>query len=170
VLLALFAPSRAMFCACLIAAFLSDVFDGILARRMGVATPALRRLDSFADSMFYLGATFAVWYLHRDAITTRVGPLVTLAVLELGRYAFDLVKFGREASYHMWSSKAWGIALFACFLSLLAFESDNAFVNAAIWIGIVADVEGLAISALLPGWRSDVPSFVHAWRLRRARV
>jgi len=159
-----------MFCACLIAAFLSDVFDGILARRMGVATPALRRLDSFADSMFYLGATFAVWYLHRDAITTRVGPLVTLAVLELGRYAFDLVKFGREASYHMWSSKAWGIALFACFLSLLAFESDNAFVNAAIWIGIVADVEGLAISALLPGWRSDVPSFVHAWRLRRARV
>ena len=33
----------------LIPATLSDIYDGILARRFGVATPALRRYDSITD-------------------------------------------------------------------------------------------------------------------------
>ncbi len=45
------------FAVCLIAAFLSDYFDGVIARRLGVATPGLRRLDSAADSVFYLAAS-----------------------------------------------------------------------------------------------------------------
>jgi len=39
-------------------------------------------------------------------------------------------------------------------------------VTAAIWLGIVADLEGLAISVVLTRWMNDVPSIVHAWRLR----
>jgi phosphatidylglycerophosphate synthase len=166
VLVALYAPNPAAFGACLSAACLSDILDGVLGRRLGVATPLLRRLDSAADSVFYAGATFAAWRLHPEALISRAWPLFGLAGLELGRYAFDLAKFGREASYHMWSSKAWGIALFAGFLSLLAFGSDNLAVDAAVWIGIVADVEGLAISAVLPRWRNDVPTLAHALRLR----
>lgn len=41
-------------------------------------------------------------------------------------------------------------------------------VTAAIWLGIVADLEGLAISIVLKRWTHDVPSVVHAWRLRAA--
>ncbi|MCV5084856.1 CDP-alcohol phosphatidyltransferase family protein, partial [Escherichia coli] len=53
-LLALRFPSGLAFALCLAGAFLSDVFDGILARRWGVATQTLRRLDSAADSLFYV--------------------------------------------------------------------------------------------------------------------
>ncbi len=166
VVLALLAPIPGAFGACLVAAFLSDVFDGIVARRLGVATPNLRRLDSLADSLFYAAATFAVWHLHPSAITARRLSLSLLVALELVRYAFDFVKFQREASYHMWSSKLWGIALFAGFLSLLAFGSDGVLVDGAVYLGIVADLEGLAISTLLRDWRSDVPSVVHAVKLR----
>lgn len=165
--LALFAPSRGAFAACLVAAFLSDVFDGIVARRLGVATPALRRFDSLADSIFYAAATFAVWHLHRSAVSARWRPLAVLVMLEAGRYVLDFIKFKREASYHMWSSKLWGIALFAGFFSLLALGADTVLVDGAIYVGIVADLEGVAISILLPSWRSDVPSLVHAARLRR---
>jgi len=42
------------------------------------------------------------------------------------------------------------------------------FVDLAIYVGIASDLEGLAISALLPTWRSDIPSLVHAWRLRES--
>ena len=167
-LLAIFAPAPFAFGACLVVAFVSDIFDGVTARHLGIATPTLRRLDSFADSVFYAAATFAAWHLNPQAVTQRWAPLTLLAALEIGRYAFDLAKFHREASYHMWSSKLWGIALFGGFFSLLALDADTAWVDAAIWVGIVADVEGLAISALLREWRSDVPSFVHALGLRRA--
>jgi phosphatidylglycerophosphate synthase len=49
--LSMYAPRKEAFAICLVAAFLSDVFDGIIARRLGVATPALRRLDSAADTL-----------------------------------------------------------------------------------------------------------------------
>jgi CDP-diacylglycerol--glycerol-3-phosphate 3-phosphatidyltransferase len=164
--LALAWPAPWAFGACLVAAFASDVFDGIVARRLGVATPGLRRLDSLADSLFYLAALSAAWHLHADAIRAQFAPLAVLAALEIARYAVDLRKFGKEASYHMWSSKLWGVALFAGFFALLVFGEDRVAVPAAIWIGIVADVEGLAISATLREWRTDVPTIWHARRLR----
>jgi CDP-diacylglycerol---glycerol-3-phosphate 3-phosphatidyltransferase len=162
------APRPSLFAACLSAAFLSDVFDGILARRLGVATTALRRLDSVADTVFYVAATGAVWLLHPSAITGHLGGLLALVVLELARYALDLAKFHREASYHMWSAKGWGIALFLAFVAVLAFGRTGWPVSLAIALGIVTDLEGLAISLVLPAWRHDVPTLVHALRMRRA--
>ena len=166
VVLALVEPVPWAFGACLVAAFVSDVFDGIAARRLGVATPALRRLDSIADSIFYVAALFAAWHLHAAAIRENAFALLVLFLLEAARYAFDLRKFGKEASYHMWSSKLWGVALFAGFFALLVFGEDRVAVPAAIWIGIVADLEGLAISVTLREWRTDVPTIWHARRVR----
>ena len=165
VALALVRPVPWAFGACLVAAFLSDVFDGIVARRLGVATPGLRRLDSIADSIFYAAALFAAWHLHPSALRAHVAALAVLGVLEVARYVVDLRKFGKEASYHMWSSKAWGLALFAGFFALLVFGEQRWFVAAAIWIGVVADIEGLAISWTLREWRNDVPTWWHARRL-----
>jgi CDP-diacylglycerol--glycerol-3-phosphate 3-phosphatidyltransferase len=167
VVLAVYAPSRMAFAVCLIAAFLSDVFDGIIARRLNVATPWLRRLDSIADSVFYAAALFAAWYLYPDQIRRFAPALVVLVALEVARYAFDLAKFRREAAYHMWSSKLWGIFLFLGFFSLLALGHGGTPVALAILTGVVADIEGFAISIVLRDWKSDVPTFIHAIRLRR---
>ncbi len=166
VALALRHPSPALLGACLALAFLSDVLDGIVARRLGVATTGLRRLDSVVDSVFYLAVLLAAWRLHPGAIRRNLVPLAVLAGLEIARYALDLVKFRREASYHMWSSKLWGILLFAGCFSLLALGRDGWLVSLAIWAGIVADLERLAISVALREWTTDVPTLVHALRAR----
>ena len=154
--------SHLAFGLCLSTAFLSDIFDGILARRLGVATARLRRLDSAADTLFYLSALGCVWHFHRHALLSRAGALLTLVALEALRYCFDWLKFRREASYHMWSAKLWGIALFVAFFLLLALDSDNAATGVAIYLGILADLEGLAISVVLDRWQADVPTLVHA--------
>jgi phosphatidylglycerophosphate synthase len=167
VVTALRGGDRAVFAACLIAAFVSDILDGVIARRLGIATPSLRRLDSVADSLFYISTTLAVWLLQPQVITRRISLLGTLIVLELARYSYDYAKFRREASYHMWSSKVWGLALFVAFMSLLAFGADNALVTAAVILGILCDIEGLAVSMVLKRWQSDVPNFIVAMRLAR---
>jgi phosphatidylglycerophosphate synthase len=166
--LATFAPSPAGFAACLIAALLSDIFDGVIARRLGVATPGLRRLDSIADTLFYAACIGALWLLYPRTLAAHATPLLVLLGLELLRYGFDLLKFGREASYHMWSSKLWGLLLFLAFFSLLVLGRDSWLVDAAIVVGIVADLEGLMISWVLPHWRTDVASLLHASRIKRA--
>ena len=168
VALALWWPSQVAFGACLVVAFLSDVFDGIVARRLGIATPGLRRLDSIADTIFYVAVTFAAWQLYPQVIRDHAVALGVLVGLELARYAFDLAKFRREASYHMWSSKLWGVVLFAAFFALLACGYTGPWMGAPLYVGIAADLEGLAISWVLPQWQADVPSIVHALKVRAA--
>jgi CDP-diacylglycerol--glycerol-3-phosphate 3-phosphatidyltransferase len=164
--LALYRPDGFAFGVCLVLAFLSDLFDGIIARRLKVATPALRRLDSVADTLFYLGAVFAAWHLYPAALKEHAVALAVLIALELARYAFDLLKFKREASYHMWSSKLWGIFLFTGFFSLLALGNAGLPLALAIYVGIVADLEGLAISIVMRECKTDIPTIFHALHLR----
>ncbi len=166
-LLAWFAPMPKLFAVCLAAAFLSDIFDGIIARRIGVATPTLRRLDSAADSIFYAACLLATWHLYPAAITERLVSLCLLVALEVARYLIDILKFRREASYHMWSSKVWGIALFVGFFCLLVRGATGLTLSLAVYVGIVADLEGLAISIALRTWRPDVPSLFHALQIRK---
>ncbi len=164
--LTLYRPDGFAFGVCLGLAFLSDLFDGIVARRLHVATPALRRLDSIADTLFYLAALSAAWLLYPGALLEHAFALGVLIALELARYVFDLVKFKREASYHMWSSKLWGVFLFTGFFALLALGIAGWPIALAIYAGIVADLEGLAISAVIVECKTDIPTIFHALRLR----
>jgi CDP-diacylglycerol--glycerol-3-phosphate 3-phosphatidyltransferase len=68
----------------------------------------------------------------------------------------------------MWSSKLWGLLLFAGMWSLLVRRAGGWPVSLAIGWGILCDLEGLAISVALRRWRADVPTLLHALRLRRA--
>jgi CDP-diacylglycerol--glycerol-3-phosphate 3-phosphatidyltransferase len=152
-----------------LAALASDYYDGVVARRFGVDTPAVRRFDSATDTVFFLGAAWAAWLLHADLLRPWGWMALAVVALEIARYAFDLVKFRREAAYHAWSAKAWGLSLFAALVALLGFGSAVPLVPLALGIGVVADAEGLAISVILPVWTHDVKSVAHALRIRAAR-
>jgi phosphatidylglycerophosphate synthase len=147
-------------------AFLSDIYDGVLARRFGVATSALRRFDSITDTVFYVAVTWAAWLIYPNAISSNLVGIAVLIWLEVIRYMYDLMKFGREASYHMWSAKLSGITLFAAFLALLGFGTP-VLVPVAIAVGIIADLEGLAASMILREWTHDVPCVFHAWSMAK---
>lgn len=161
-------PRPRLFGACLLVAFLSDWLDGVIARRLGVATERLRRMDSIADSVFYVCALGVAWLQAREELRPHLPLLCVLLALELARYAYDARKFRREASYHMWSAKLWGVLLFVGMWSLLVERSGGWPVALAIGWGILSDLEGLAISMVLPEARTDVPSLAHALRMRRA--
>ena len=152
--------------ACL-AAFGSDYFDGVLARRFGLDSPAVRRFDSATDTVFFLCAAWSVWLLHADLVRPFLWMVAAIVGLEGSRYLFDWLKFRREAAYHAWSSKAWGLSLFAALVALLGYGVATPWVPVALGLGIVADLEGLAISLVIPVWTHDVKSVWHAWQLQK---
>jgi CDP-diacylglycerol--glycerol-3-phosphate 3-phosphatidyltransferase len=168
VLLTIFEPLPWAFGVCLTLAFLSDIFDGVIARRLNVASPGIRRLDSIVDTTFYTAAVFSVWRLHPQVLLGHALSLCVLVSLEVARYVVDFAKFKREASYHMWSSKLWGLLLFFAFFAVLVVGPADILFALAIYMGIVADLEGIMISFVLLEWKNDVPSIVHAMRIRRA--
>jgi len=156
----------AVFAAILVTGFLSDVFDGVVARRHGVATPMLRRLDSSVDTVFYLAIAYAVYRLHPDPLRALVWPIAIVLAGEALNYAVAYAVFRREASYHAWSAKVWGVLLFSSLLLLLA-GGNAILLPVALTAGIVAQADTLAITLSLPAWQPDVRGVGHALRLRR---
>jgi len=149
------------------AAFISDYFDGVLARRLGVATPELRHFDSRADLVFYATAAWAVYVVHPDVARSVAVPALIVIGLDVVRHVFDFAKFGRDVAYHAWSSKAWGLSLAVALVLLLGFGIVEPFVGIAVWLGLLAQTEGLSISIVLPRWTTDVPTIMRALELRK---
>lgn len=154
------------FAAVLVLGFVSDVYDGVVARRFHAATPFLRRLDSAVDIVFYLAVAYATWRLHPDALRAVKWWVLSIIAGEAGNHVVALKKFGREPSYHAWTAKLWGLLLFLSLLLLLA-TGSGAMLPFAIAAGLLAQLEVLAITAVLPEWRHDVKSLWHARRERR---
>jgi CDP-diacylglycerol--glycerol-3-phosphate 3-phosphatidyltransferase len=148
----------------LAAGFLSDMVDGRLARRMGMATPSLRYADTLVDTVFYLAAAGALAVAVPGAFEGTGMLLVAFITVHVSRATFEVTKYGRIASYHMWSAKALGVVLAAAIGYGLATGRPNLILTAAMWLAMANELEGFAASAVLPGWRADVPSIVHAVR------
>lgn len=148
-------------------ALVSDIFDGILARRWHMDTPRLRRCDTGADTFFYIGVLLVV-ILRYPATAGRLSALfVTLIAVEIGQHIFAWIKFRHNASYHSIFAKTWGLLMAAGVIGLFAFGLNNWLLTLAVTWGIMCNVEGLIMSLLLPTWQRDVPTLLHAWRLRK---
>jgi CDP-diacylglycerol--glycerol-3-phosphate 3-phosphatidyltransferase len=148
----------------LVAGFLSDVFDGMIARRTGTATPALRYADTLVDTVFYAAAAVSLAIAVPGAFEDSWLPLVGLVTIHVSRSTFELTKYGRIASYHMWSSKLLGVLIAVALTYGFIAGVPNPLVAWALWLGIANELEGFATSAILPAWIPDVPSVLHAYR------
>jgi phosphatidylglycerophosphate synthase len=151
-------------------ALLSDIYDGILARRWGAETMALRVTDSIADTIFYLGVVGALWLTDRQLLLGNWRLFAVLFALEAGRYIFDLIKYRRTASYHSYLAKSWGLVIAIAVMAVFSANSLRALIWVALLLGIVVNLEGLMMSLMLPRWQNDVKTLAAAWRLRRSML
>lgn len=158
------------FAAVIFVAFISDYLDGVIARRVGVASAELRHFDSRADLVFYATASWSVWRLHPDLVRSFAIPGLILIGLDVVRHILDFAKFRKDAAYHAWSSKVWGLSLALALVLLMGFGVTQPFVAITVILGLIAQVEGLMISVVLPVWTHDVPTVFHALGIRKTHL
>jgi CDP-diacylglycerol--glycerol-3-phosphate 3-phosphatidyltransferase len=163
--LACFGVAGPLLAGVLLAAFLSDVFDGVIARRMGIATAALRRADTVADTAFYVAAAVALRISVPDAFAGAALPLAFLIAVHVSRATFELAKFGRLAAYHMWSSKALGLLMLIAMSSTFVTAQPSMLIAVTLAAAVLNEIEGFMASIILPTWTADVPSVLHAYRM-----
>src|SRR5882757_4927765 len=80
-----------------VTALVSDIFDGVLARRWRCDTAGVRLFDSMADTFFYLCAAVALWVGQPALWRHYAGLLIPLLALEAVRFVLDFAKFGKPA-------------------------------------------------------------------------
>ena len=95
-------------------------------------------------------------------------PLVLLIAIHVSRTTFELTKYGRVASYHMWSSKALGLLMVTAMSAAFLTARPNLLVPATLWFAVANELEGFMASVILPTWIADVPSALHAYRMSRS--
>jgi phosphatidylglycerophosphate synthase len=160
--------NQIVFAVSIVAALLSDIYDGVLARRWQIDTENLRRWDTRADTLFYL-CVFAVAVMrYPEAFQNRWLIIAALITAEVIQHVFAAMKYGRHASYHSIMSKIWGLMMAAAMIALLGFGVNNWFMDLTIFWGICCNVQGLLMTLLLPTWHRDIPTLVHAWKLQKS--
>ncbi|MBC1220797.1 CDP-alcohol phosphatidyltransferase family protein [Nostoc sp. UCD121] len=150
-----------------VAAFLSDIFDGIIARKLGVSTAKLRQADSWADVCLFSCIFVSAWIVHQDILVTYSVPLLMIVFAQLLWWVVNLVKYGKPASYHTYSAKFWGITLFIAIIALFGFD----YAGVTLWLtciaGTIHSLEEIAMTLILPVWTHDVLSIFHALNIRQ---
>lgn len=156
--------------AMVIAALLSDIFDGVLARRWKCDTAAVRLFDSMADNVFYLGCATALWMREPQLMRCFAVPVGIVLGIEALKFVFDFVKFGKPSSYHSYLAKTWGLVLATTVVMSFAMHASLPL-RIAWWaslaLGVVACLEGLMMSLIMPEWRHDLKTLWRARALRR---
>lgn len=157
--LGLTAPQAGVIAAVLLSlGVLSDIFDGVIARRLQVVTPNLRRWDGRADVIFWLGAVVALGLMHPELIRLTAPLVLTLVILEVLNHVVSFARFRREASPHHWLSKLFCLFLWALFVQLFITGAAGALLWITFGLGVLSQVEAFAITLRLKAWRCDVPS------------
>lgn len=156
------------FLAGFITAFLSDVFDGLIARHLGVSTARLRYADTRADIALYLAVLVSAWLTHRPALRALGWPFAVLLASTIASWGVDLLKYRRLSSYHPWSAKVWGVTLAIAIVALFGWDYTGWAMWLTVVVGVLSNLDCIAMTLVLPRWTHDVKSILHALRLHAA--
>ena len=152
-----------------IAALLSDVLDGALARRLGASSETGRLLDSWADLLIALVSFAGATLLWPDTMREEAGYFALVLAALVIPNAWGFLRFRRLLGYHTISAKASGVFL-AVGAVLLFIGLTPILFRVAAFVELAVAAEYIAISLILPQWNSEMKSAWHAWRLRRESV
>jgi CDP-diacylglycerol--glycerol-3-phosphate 3-phosphatidyltransferase len=148
---------------------LTDIFDGIIARRLNISTQKLRRLDSTVDQVFFISFAIATYIQCPEFFKTNSLKLVILFSVEVLAYLVCFLKFRKEIATHSIGAKIWTLFLFATLVQIILQCQSVILFNICFWAGLLTRLEIIAIILTLKQWTNDVPSFYHALRLRRGK-
>lgn len=150
-------------------AILSDIFDGIIARRLGVSTPQLRQADSWADIWLFSCLALSTWWVHPEVLQQLRVPLLVAVGAQFSLFGISLIKFRKLPSFHTYTAKVWGITLLVATLSLFG-RGDSRALWVAISACLINSLEEIVMTLVLTEWHCDVLSLFHALKLRQSEL
>lgn len=146
-------------------AFLSDIFDGVIARRLKIATKSLRVTDSRVDAWYFAWILVTLWKNSRPLLHPYLSWIVLILCLQIFSYALDIVMYRQIASFHAYSTKVWGLTLFLATFAILVFHIASPWIQLTVLASLISFVDTAIIKWFLPCWQHDVPSCFHAYRM-----
>ncbi|MBP1560238.1 MAG: CDP-alcohol phosphatidyltransferase family protein [Oscillospiraceae bacterium] len=134
---------------------LTDVLDGLVARRTGTASEFGARLDSIADLLFCVVILIklapVLWVILPQDIWYGTAAILLIRIVS---YITAAIKFRRFASLHTYLNKLTGIAVFLL-PYMLAFSWGTIYSRAVCVLAFLASLEELAVHIFRKEYNAD---------------
>lgn len=148
---------------------LTDVFDGIIARRLQVSTQQLRRLDSTIDQVFWVSVLTGTCICCPQFFTSHYISLLVVIGVEALTYVVSFVRFKKEVATHAIASKVWTLTILATIIQVILTCQSTWVFQLCVYLGLLTRIEILLILFILKHWHNDVPSVYHAILIRKGK-
>jgi phosphatidylglycerophosphate synthase len=167
VLCMIFQEHRTAFAALVVSSLVTDIFDGLIARRWHQETELGTKLDSCADLVTYGLILCGMWAFERAFLAAHGVAFGLMVGFTLASQAVSLARFNRPINLHLYSSKAMAVVLgvFFCLYFLVAYIP--ALFYGMVVLSILNNIEEILVLSLLPEQRSNVHGLY--WVLRERR-
>lgn len=143
--------------------FLTDALDGFVARLTQQVSELGATLDSWADVIIYITIVISAWWLWPELVQQEIVAVSLIVSSYVLPALVGMVKFGAFTSYHTWTVKfaaaGVAVAMYLLFLCKLALPFEI-----AAFICVLAALEEIAITLILPEKRSNISSLWAVWR------
>ncbi len=150
----------------LIYAIVSDFFDGVIARQVGVATQDLRRWDSFIDSFLIIAVALSIFLAHPVVFEQYQLGFVIFFFIYFLSIIIPWLKFKKLPAYHAYSAKFAGLVMGMAMIWLFTFGPNALLIWGAFLFGSLSHIERIVIGLILPEQREDVAGFWAALEIR----
>lgn len=151
----------------LVAAMLSDIADGLIARAFQLTSRLGAQLDSIADLLLLAVCGYGVWVFHPYVVTDYWPVFAAWVGANLVELAAALLRYGRPSSFHALTVRlgAYLLGIFIGVLFIFGFYPWLMFL--AVGVSVLGNLEELALIGLLPEWRENVGGLFRVLRQRR---
>ena len=161
------AGNEKLFAIFLIINLLTDLIDGVIARRFHMETELGAKLDSFADNFTYLLAFAGLFVFKMDDLRPHLVSFILFIGMLVLTVIVSLIKFRKFPSFHLYMTKISGYIQGAFFISIFSLGFFAPLYYLMITWAIIGALEHIAIQMVIPEMRSNVKGLY--WVLKEKR-
>lgn len=148
---------------------LTDIFDGIITRKLNVSTQKLRRMDSSVDQVFWICCLIGAYLICGDFFNANYLKLLILLAVEGLTYVVSFIRFKKEVATHTILSKIWTLTIMGALIQVIISCNSLMLFNICFYLRVFSILEIIAILIVLKNWTNDIPSLYHAVLLRQGK-
>ena len=128
------------------------------------------KLDSIGDIGTYIGAIIGVFVFKHAEFEPHLISFYVFIGLFISANLLALIKFGKSASLHLYSSKIGGYIQGFFFFTLFVFDFYTPFYYVMITWGIASFVEHITIQLMIKEMKSNAKGLYWVLKERRGNV
>lgn len=151
-----FKDERIVFATLLLISFITDILDGIIARKFNLRSNLGSQLDSAGDTVTFIVGMTGLLKFEEGFLLEQKNLLILSIMLYLFRLFFSVARYKKPSSFHTYLAKIAAVLQGVFFITVFYLGPINILFFITVIISMLVSVEEIILILMIPKWRSDV--------------